>query len=116
MLRITPYVGASAAAAVAIPTIAPDDSQDASSVTITADSSDAAGVSVSYAVGVAGSTPDTSGNVSSSTNSTAIDSALANLLGPDDSDDDTGFDPDSTDLPDDSEFTSAVPVSGVGAF
>jgi hypothetical protein len=102
------------AAALATPTIAPDDAQDTSSEA--QDSSDANAATVSYAASTDSSDQNTSGNGSSSTDCTAVDSALGDLLGPNDGDDGSGYDPDSTDLPDDSEFTSAVPVSGVGAY
>jgi hypothetical protein len=95
--RIVLDVGA---AALATPLIAPDGSQGGSNGSGSVDPS----------------ATDVTASGSSSTDSSAVDSALDDLDGPDDSSDDSEFNPDSTGLLDDSEFTTAIPVSGVSAY
>jgi hypothetical protein len=88
-----------AAAGMAIPMIA-DGSQDGSSAT--GNGSDAS------------KSVDPGANTSSA-NASATDSALNHVASPDSSDD-SQFDPNSTGVLDDSEFTSCTPVSGVCAY
>jgi hypothetical protein len=121
--RILPYVGA---AAVAIPAIAPDatqdtsnDSSDSSDASDASDSTASSAIAVDYSVN-SGINPTSdssdSGNGPDSTDGTAVDALLGDLAGPDDGDDDTEYDPNSTGSLDDSDYTSAVPVSGVSAY